>query len=430
MICVCKASNSICNALLPRCRYSQENLVSVRTLSWSQSLGQDPRRPVSAPHYGRYCYSIQTLPAQRRRMDPFSSRMDIQKMAYVLPGTQGPSLSVGPLESGSVFLGKNLNGSEQMDKRADGSTESIPKQSEAGSEVISESQDQQGAIPFQEVNWNLSLILISVHSVHSDQILYMKGSSQSGSCSEASSSSVGQKRELSSHCLATRASISTITTDDSTADKNGDQSPKTVPFRTMEGTLLRNGRGISLPGSGLLYPEAPGMMGLYGVGGRSFVMPLPGGTGMFENGWRLGNGKVGQLNLGKEGTDLLTNRMGDFLQHRLAVVSFDPMQPPYDSLQTYGLEGSGSQATSLSSLDSEADKDTAGQKAPLEELGPKFDKLLEIFRKRANETEKGKEGCIESKAEDERDERTNELNAAHKEEKDCRKEMEHIQNEH
>uniref|UniRef100_A0A673GRR3 Cadherin-11-like n=1 Tax=Sinocyclocheilus rhinocerous TaxID=307959 RepID=A0A673GRR3_9TELE len=75
------------------------------------------------------------------------------------------------------------------------------------------------------------------------------------------------------------------------------------------------------------------------------------------------------------GADSLTNRMGDFLQHRLALVTFDPMQPPYDSLQTYGLEGGGSQATSLSSLESEAEKDTEGQKHRFEEWGPKFDRL-------------------------------------------------------
>lgn len=239
----------------------------------------------------------------------------------------------------------------------------------------------------------------------------MKGSSQSGSCSEASSSSVGHKLESSPHGLTTRASISTITTDDSTpvsaVDKDGDitlistsQSSTSIstndmPFRTMEGTLLRNGRGISLNTTTLLYPEAAaaaGLMGLYGVSGNyvpQLVMPLPGGAGLYESRWGLGNGKVGQAGTEKAGADSLTNRMGDFLQHRLALVTFDPMQPPYDSLQTYGLEGGGSQATSLSSLESEAEKDTQGQKHSFEEWGPKFDRLLDIFRERAKEKEDG-----------------------------------------
>ncbi|XP_026092884.1 cadherin-11-like [Carassius auratus] len=366
--------------------YSQDNLDSIRTFSWSQSLGLDPRRPVSAPLYGRYCYSIQTLPASRNRLGPFSSRLDLAKLAYVLPGSQGQV--GGPLESGSVFIGKNRDGLEQ--KRADGSTSSIPKESETGSEVISESHT-----------------LSQDQSVHSDQVLFVKDSSQSGSCSEASSTSVSHKPEPSPHCLTTRASISTITTDDSVPasalDKNGDialistsQSTSSLgttemPFRTMEGTLLRGGRGIPLTGTTLLYPEAAGLMGLYGVGGQNYVphlvRPLPGGAGLGERGLGLGNGKVGHANSEKAGADSLTNRMGDFLQHRLALVTFDPMQPPYDSLQTYGLEGDGSQATSLSSLESEAEKDTEGQKHRFEEWGPKFDRLLDIFRERAKEKE-------------------------------------------
>ncbi|XP_016097889.1 cadherin-11-like [Sinocyclocheilus grahami] len=365
--------------------YSQDNLDSIRTFSWSQSLGLDPRRPVSAPLYGRYCYSIQTLPASRNRLGPFNSRLDLAKLAYVLPGSQGQA--GGPLESGSVFIGKSRDGSEH--KRADGSTDSIPKESETGSELISESHT-----------------LSRDQSVHSDQVLFVKGSSQSGSCSEASSTSVSHKPEAS-HCLTTRASISTITTDDSTPasalDKNGDvplistsQSSTSLgttemPFRTMEGTLLRRGGGIPLTGTTLLYPEAAGLMSLYGVGGQNYVphivMPLPGGAGLYERGWGLGNGKVCQANSEKAGADSLTNRMGDFLQHRLALVTSDPMQPPYDSLQTYGLEGGGSQATSLSSLESEAEKDTEGQKHRFEEWGPKFDRLLDIFRERAKEKE-------------------------------------------
>ncbi|XP_042606575.1 cadherin-11-like [Cyprinus carpio] len=423
--------------------YSQDNLDSIRTFSWSQSLGLDPRRPVSAPLYGRYCYSIQTLPASRNRLGPFNSRLDLAKLAYVLPGSQGQA--GGPLESGSVFIGKSRDGSEH--KRADGSSDSIPKESETGSEVISESHT-----------------LSQDQSVHSDQVLFVKGSSQSGSCSEASSTSVSHKPEASPHSLTTRASISTITTDDSTPasalDKNGDaplistsQSSTSLgstemPFRTMEGTLLRGGGGIPLTGTTLLYPEAAGLMGLYGVGGQNYVphlvMPLPGGAGLYERGWGLGNGTVGQANSEKAGVDSLTNRMGDFLQHRLSLVTFDPMQPPYDSLQTYGLEGGGSQATSLSSLESEAEKDTEGQKHRFEEWGPKFDRLLDIFRERAKEKvdnekhqgERVKEEHLEqemNKTEDEsetemrKEDETTDLNETQRAEEENTEELEAMQ---
>uniref|UniRef100_A0A3B4B968 Cadherin domain-containing protein n=1 Tax=Periophthalmus magnuspinnatus TaxID=409849 RepID=A0A3B4B968_9GOBI len=49
--------------------------------------------------------------------------------------------------------------------------------------------------------------------------------------------------------------------------------------------------------------------------------------------------------------------IGEFLRLRLAQVTFDPSQPPYDSVQVYGLEGTGSRAGSLSSLESDGDKD-------------------------------------------------------------------------
>uniref|UniRef100_A0A3B4B611 Cadherin domain-containing protein n=1 Tax=Periophthalmus magnuspinnatus TaxID=409849 RepID=A0A3B4B611_9GOBI len=69
--------------------------------------------------------------------------------------------------------------------------------------------------------------------------------------------------------------------------------------------------------------------------------------------------------------------VGEFLRLRLAQVTFDPSQPPYDSVQVYGLEGTGSRAGSLSSLESDGDKD--GDKddwgAGMEEWGPQFENL-------------------------------------------------------
>uniref|UniRef100_A0A3Q4HL62 Cadherin 24, type 2b n=1 Tax=Neolamprologus brichardi TaxID=32507 RepID=A0A3Q4HL62_NEOBR len=68
----------------------------------------------------------------------------------------------------------------------------------------------------------------------------------------------------------------------------------------------------------------------------------------------------------------LALRVGEFLRLRLAQVTFDPSQPPYDSVQVYGLEGTGSRAGSLSSLESEGEKDSEKEDwgAGLEEWGP------------------------------------------------------------
>lgn len=82
-------------------------------------------------------------------------------------------------------------------------------------------------------------------------------------------------------------------------------------------------------------------------------------------------------------------RVGEFLRLRLAQVTFDPSQPPYDSVQVYGLEGTGSRAGSLSSLESEGEKDAEKEDwgAGLDEWGPQFQKLAQLFKEREKERE-------------------------------------------
>ncbi|XP_053499783.1 cadherin-8-like [Ictalurus furcatus] len=129
----------------------------------------------------------------------------------------------------------------------------------------------------------------------------------------------------------------------------------------MEGTLLRAGGGIHLTGTPFLYLNTGQdyMQHLVGlcVGGRSFFRPDLGGVAV-----------------------PLTLSIDELLQHRLARVTFDPMQPPYDSLQMYEHEGAESETASLSSLESEGDGGMEGE--GLIDWGPKFNKLLEIFRER------------------------------------------------
>uniref|UniRef100_A0A8D3C692 Cadherin 24, type 2b n=1 Tax=Scophthalmus maximus TaxID=52904 RepID=A0A8D3C692_SCOMX len=91
----------------------------------------------------------------------------------------------------------------------------------------------------------------------------------------------------------------------------------------------------------------------------------------------------------------LALRVGEFLRLRLAQVTFDPSQPPYDSVQVYGLEGTGSRAGSLSSLESEGEKDAEKEDwgAGLDEWGPRFQKLAQLFKDREKEKEeKDEEG--------------------------------------
>uniref|UniRef100_A0A673BXA7 Cadherin 24, type 2a n=1 Tax=Sphaeramia orbicularis TaxID=375764 RepID=A0A673BXA7_9TELE len=80
-------------------------------------------------------------------------------------------------------------------------------------------------------------------------------------------------------------------------------------------------------------------------------------------------------------------RMEELLNIRLDQVTFDLSQPPYDSLQTYEFEGRDSRAESLSSLESDGEKDSSRVVGGMEELNQKFQRLVEIIREREKEKE-------------------------------------------
>lgn len=179
----------------------------------------------------------------------------------------------------------------------------------------------------------------------------------------------------------------------------------------------REGGGISVTGT------PPGFIGDWrdGVGLGGFILgrrdmspqllPFPGqprgaysGVVGFGAGWVPGmeatRGSHGH------GGPSLALRVGEFLRLRLAQVTFDPSQPPYDSVQVYGLEGTGSRAGSLSSLESEGEKDPEKEDwgAGLEEWGPQFHKLSQLFKEREKEREE-KEEVKETRDESEKKER-------------------------
>lgn len=86
-----------------------------------------------------------------------------------------------------------------------------------------------------------------------------------------------------------------------------------------------------------------------------------------------------------DSTHLQSLRMKDLLDIRLDQVTFDLSQPPYDSLQTYEFEGRDSRAESLSSLESDGEKDDGRVVGGMEELNQKFQRLVEIINERENE---------------------------------------------
>lgn len=71
-----------------------------------------------------------------------------------------------------------------------------------------------------------------------------------------------------------------------------------------------------------------------------------------------------------------------FLRERLQQAGLDSAAPPYDSLQTYACEGSGSPAASLSSLnslDSLHSQESQQNYDLLKEWGPRFRKLADLY---------------------------------------------------
>uniref|UniRef100_A0A8C0WHS4 Cadherin domain-containing protein n=1 Tax=Castor canadensis TaxID=51338 RepID=A0A8C0WHS4_CASCN len=67
-----------------------------------------------------------------------------------------------------------------------------------------------------------------------------------------------------------------------------------------------------------------------------------------------------------------------FILEKLEEANTDPCAPPFDSLQTFAFEGTGSPAGSLSSLGS-ALTDQDGNLGDLNELGPRFKRLASMF---------------------------------------------------
>uniref|UniRef100_A0A8C4ERL1 Cadherin 24, type 2a n=1 Tax=Dicentrarchus labrax TaxID=13489 RepID=A0A8C4ERL1_DICLA len=160
---------------------------------------------------------------------------------------------------------------------------------------------------------------------------------------------------------------------------------------SIVGSLNPNSRGTCMNGtngSGL-YPAGVQLLNMCRLQRKDLTpqpLPLPGG--MFgNNGSWLANGAEP---VRPEASNPQPLRMEDLLNIRLDQVTFDLSQPPYDSLQTYEFEGRDSRAESLSSLESDGEKDDGRVAGGMEELNQKFQRLVEIIRER--EKEKKAEG--------------------------------------
>ncbi|XP_066578258.1 cadherin 24, type 2b, partial [Amia ocellicauda] len=196
-----------------------------------------------------------------------------------------------------------------------------------------------------------------------------------------------------------------------------------VAVTTAVGCCGAGGGGISLTGTPCLFPEGTTFLADwrealdrgYGWGRRDILpqlLPHPGQSrtatlgpqGAVAWGWdRGGGGRDAE----REGGVSLSFRVGEFLRLRLAQVTADPSQPPYDSVQIYGFEGQGSRAGSLSSLGSEGEQEGereggergGGEGGELEDWGHKFQRLVELLTGMEGERERKREGEGEGEAE-------------------------------
>ena len=150
-----------------------------------------------------------------------------------------------------------------------------------------------------------------------------------------------------------------------------------------------NSRGTCMngtSGSGL-YPTGVQLLNMCRLQGKDLTpqpLSLPGGLFGNNSGWLSGAEPASA-----EAANPQPLRMEDLLNIRLDQVTFDLSQPPYDSLQTYEFEGRDSRAESLSSLESDGEKDDGRVVGGMEELNQKFQRLVEIIREREKEMEGG-----------------------------------------
>lgn len=138
---------------------------------------------------------------------------------------------------------------------------------------------------------------------------------------------------------------------------------------------------------GGLYPAGVQLLNMCRLQRKEQPLPLPRGMFGDSRGWACGAEPARA-----EAANPQPLHMEELLNIRLDQVTFDLSQPPYDSLQTYEFEGRDSRAESLSSLESDGEKDDGRVVGGMEELNQKFQRLVEIIREREKEKEKEGEG--------------------------------------
>ncbi|AWP04581.1 putative cadherin-24, partial [Scophthalmus maximus] len=393
-------------------RYSHRNQDKARTYSWAQNPGVDHNYSGPAgPLYGRLCYSSHTLPVLRRApgvtFDP-----GLAELGYRYPGgqpdhslvIQNQGAMVGAMESGAVYIAPaDLGAGSQMgsctgsrdgtapQSASDGGTPRTSDSHERGGRTVSnctEGSNEDKVNHGQDVDWVQSETLPREHNLvvtRSGSVIGQGQGRAGGWVSDSATLPLAGRRASRSGLSPNRTSCGQADGRNYATVLQGEASgQRDYPGSLGRGGLEmgsnfvvarpdREGRGISLTGTSV-YTEAPGFIGDWrdrvGLGGYVLgrrdmtpqMLPFPGQPrGAYGGVMGFGAGWVPGLEAARgapgPGGPSLALRVGEFLRLRLAQVTFDPSQPPYDSVQVYGLEGTGSRAGSLSSLESEGEKD-------------------------------------------------------------------------
>ncbi|CDQ90734.1 unnamed protein product [Oncorhynchus mykiss] len=397
--------------------YTQQNQARARTYSWSRTphSALDPRHPGSTPVYGHLCYSIHTLPVLRDLPEgptPFQSGLQLAKLmeTYELPGHQMGNVNnslviqnqgtFDLLEPGTVHLNPaepRFPGREGPESMMAGSR---PTEREGGRETNTDNQQQQ-------LHPDQGPIRTQPESVLTDEALVLTYSVPNGSGSQSHSSSISSSEQQENKTESSPSQTTTTTGASSSAVDDTDTDSSTLPSSeknedtvgvgqvnsshthtntlgestySIVGSLNQGSGGIPVTGT-TLYPGSAEFLNMY-VLGRS----LSGGMLGYGRGWGCARGLVAGAKGGANCNPSLPLRMEDFLKHRLDQVT-DLSQPPYDSLQTYEFEGGDSQAGSLSSLESEGEREEERGREAVDELDQKFHRLVKIIEEREQEKE-------------------------------------------
>ncbi|TSO57290.1 Cadherin-24 [Bagarius yarrelli] len=410
--------------------------------SWAQSGALDSGQyPIQTPLYGRLSYNSQTLPVLRRSHGPYDP--GLTELGYRFSsGQPDHSLVIhnqgAMVEPEALYLGPSnvTNTSREGTASQDGTTaseEGMPQKNDIKEDSGSDAQ------PSQDMNWKHKHILTHFNlpapprprQVQSDSAPRELVLTRSGSlarpgvsggwlCDSATLPLAGRRSSRAGLSPKESTAGSTDCTDGAT---NTTQSVSHNYTTILQGEQQKdytgslNRGGLEMGSSFVLARPEGGIplcvpdntrfvadwqervgVGAYSLGRRDMMpqlLPYP-GQSREAFGGILGYGgawpsvpEAAGRGAQSGGGQSLALRVGEFLRLRLAQVTFDPTQPPYDSVQVYGLEGTGSRAGSLSSLESEGEKEANKEEwgCGLEEWGPRFHKLAQLFQEREKEVE-------------------------------------------